>query len=789
MRVFVSSVVRGLEEVRQRLLDDLRSAALDVVGMEIFGARPELPLDACLGELRRCDVAIVIIGPRYGSLRQAGDVSFTHEEFREARRRGIPVLAFVVPAEEGLDPQETSRLESFATEAGESVVFVRSSADELRTNVATTLLQQIRQGHIGPRFSFFQSYDEYYRRQLDPSALLNHLIPLIGRSETIEALVARVRSGGEHTVLVGQGGMGKSRILLEVARALDDRNVRFVSPDGEWTAEDVRELPAGALTIVFDDAHRRSDLGRLIDACWAQNEHAQFVFSARPGALDTLRYQLRDSLQGSEEGAITSLQPLGDEPALELARTTLGNDFAHLAKRLVRIADRNPLVIAIGGSCIASRQIAPELLQRQVEQFRRVVLDRLLDDPSVNDSDRRLLQLLSAIGPIAPESADAVQRVASYHGVEAHDLIAAIGRLEQHGFLMRRGRLVRVMPDVLADHLLYRASLTEDGQPTGFVDSVLDQLSPEYTGNILANASELDWRSSVTESHAAVLGQAWVQLRRGLPQLGVSERICLVENLQRAAIYAPDEVLQIVEVMAAPFVDGAAEVLASVSAESVLYQKVCDRLRFIATHPTYTTRCVQTLWRLAKIDERETNRFPEHPRQLLSDLVRYDRQRPVEVQETATQTLVDRIEATIEDEPVPWAIVALSPVLVRTGESHVATRRGLTLQAFPISAILPRVEPLRELVFDLCTRCAVSTHLEEAACSVSQLGKLLRGPERLFGREIPAEETAAWLPESRAAVAVLVRIATEAPLDVIKYLGHRELRSFDPQYWPDTGPV
>ena len=97
IRLFLSSVRRGLEELRAQIEERLRTAKFDVANMEIFGARPELPLESCLAEIRKCDALILIVGPRYGALTDAGDVSFTHEEFREACRRGIPALAFILP--------------------------------------------------------------------------------------------------------------------------------------------------------------------------------------------------------------------------------------------------------------------------------------------------------------------------------------------------------------------------------------------------------------------------------------------------------------------------------------------------------------------------------------------------------------------------------------------------------------------------------------------------------------------------------------------------------------------
>ena len=72
IKLFLSSVSHGLEQLREQIVQDLRTARFDIGHMEIFGARPELPLVACLTELRKCDAVILIVGPRYGSWRSYG---------------------------------------------------------------------------------------------------------------------------------------------------------------------------------------------------------------------------------------------------------------------------------------------------------------------------------------------------------------------------------------------------------------------------------------------------------------------------------------------------------------------------------------------------------------------------------------------------------------------------------------------------------------------------------------------------------------------------------------------
>ena len=93
LRVFVSSVSLGLESTRRQIIEDLSKAGYDVGAMERFGDQPAVSLDVCLKEVRRSDVLVLLIRPRYGAMLPQG-ISYTHAEFREAQAAGIRVLAF-----------------------------------------------------------------------------------------------------------------------------------------------------------------------------------------------------------------------------------------------------------------------------------------------------------------------------------------------------------------------------------------------------------------------------------------------------------------------------------------------------------------------------------------------------------------------------------------------------------------------------------------------------------------------------------------------------------------------
>lgn len=100
MKVFISSVIAGLEPHRDAAAAAAQALGHTVIRAEDFTASPETPQRACLAGVREADVVIVLAGARYGE-RQASGISPTHEEYREAQERG-DVLIMV---QEGVEPE------------------------------------------------------------------------------------------------------------------------------------------------------------------------------------------------------------------------------------------------------------------------------------------------------------------------------------------------------------------------------------------------------------------------------------------------------------------------------------------------------------------------------------------------------------------------------------------------------------------------------------------------------------------------------------------------------------
>lgn len=95
--IFISSTIADLQHLREALKDAVDELAYRPVLSE-FGDIGYLPRtsaeDSCYLTMRDCQIAILIVGKRYGSV-SANRQSVTHNEFLTARENTIPIICLV----------------------------------------------------------------------------------------------------------------------------------------------------------------------------------------------------------------------------------------------------------------------------------------------------------------------------------------------------------------------------------------------------------------------------------------------------------------------------------------------------------------------------------------------------------------------------------------------------------------------------------------------------------------------------------------------------------------------
>ena len=121
MRIFVSSTSDDLRDFRAAVVKQLSGPHHDIVSMDGYSADARGPVDKVLADVASADLYIGLFAYRYGWVPPGYDQSVTEMEFREAGRRGLPRLIFVVPNDAVwpmnlLEPAETyARMMKFRT--------------------------------------------------------------------------------------------------------------------------------------------------------------------------------------------------------------------------------------------------------------------------------------------------------------------------------------------------------------------------------------------------------------------------------------------------------------------------------------------------------------------------------------------------------------------------------------------------------------------------------------------------------------------------------------------------
>ncbi|MBW3576165.1 MAG: DUF4062 domain-containing protein [Actinobacteria bacterium] len=99
-RVFISSVMDGLEDERRAVAEAIRELGAEPIWFEEFGARDQDPEQAYLSEVELSDVYVGILGSRYGSQDAATGYSATHAEYLRAIERGLRVGVWVLDVDD-----------------------------------------------------------------------------------------------------------------------------------------------------------------------------------------------------------------------------------------------------------------------------------------------------------------------------------------------------------------------------------------------------------------------------------------------------------------------------------------------------------------------------------------------------------------------------------------------------------------------------------------------------------------------------------------------------------------
>lgn len=222
MKIFLRSTFQDLHEHRKRVIeaiDRLRHHGADVewLGMEAFGARDDLPADACVKFVDACDLYVGFLGVRYGSLDPKSKLSMTEVEYRRAVAQKKSRLIFLIdeknarvaPSDFESSPEGQAKLKALKDDLRKDrVVDFFTTPEDLAFKVTTALAKHLPISNLSPLIPF------------PPLPYFAHPYPLqknfTGRARERAVLSDWLTRGERQTeaiyILEAMGGMGKSAL-------------------------------------------------------------------------------------------------------------------------------------------------------------------------------------------------------------------------------------------------------------------------------------------------------------------------------------------------------------------------------------------------------------------------------------------------------------------------------------------------------------------------------------------------------------------------------------------------
>ena len=664
----------------------------------------------------------------------------------------------------------------------------------LPTEVARKILDHafgpaVRRAFLGRGMVAFDGPDAYFSPFDEPQRLIRHDLPLVGRTDELKALRASVNEPGFRVVVqMGRGGIGKTRLLRELAAELvaGAARVLFARPGVELSADAVDELPLDPVVVIVDDAHR-PDVGlQALLAEASRRSDLTVVLGVRPAGRDAVLAAATGA--GLESGQVAVLPPLEslDREDVETLAESAAGQAGEQTRRLADSTAESPLITVVGGSLLARGQLGSE----SAEELRRSVLARFSAEQlgrvtlRVPESQARALAtLVAALQPLNAEDDDLIAIVAKDLDVPTSQLRRWLGELEAAGLLLSRGRLRRLTPDVLADELLLEACVDTVGRPTGFAGELWARYGGISAGNLLSNLSELDWRPLARGT--TLLDAVWSSIEGRFSRTDAWGRERLVEMISRAAFFVPDRALRIVRLaLADPARPTSWSDIGVTIDDASVRAKLPPVLRAVAQHPAHVREALAQLWVLGRDDVRPMNAHPDHPVRMIGEIGGYRTGRALH-HDALLEFVEHEVAQPDQDTHHHLPLELTEPLLARDGTRTWSRGRSIQMGSYTVNA--EATERWRERIRGLLVDRTLNGSPRERTAAAKLLTDALALPHGYFGSPVDPEARDSWHDDQMAVLQVVGEIEARSDDAAVRDALGRGLRwhaEHDP--WPDV---
>jgi predicted ATPase len=364
LRVFVSSTLKELARERQAALQAIKDLRLTPVLFEL-GARPYPPRRLYRAYLAQSHIFLGIYWQSYGWVAPDMQISGLEDEYLQAER--LPKLIYFKRPAPEREPGLQKLIKRIKSDDNVSYRYF-SDAEELRQLIADDLAVMLSESFEQAHLQFEQPEKISPKSEPRQVNIPRPLTTFVGREQEIKSLKAVLSHPDVRLVtLIGPGGVGKTRLSLEVAASLTHefaQGVYWVDlaaiKDPELVVSaiakvlDVRERGGAPLLDSLKQYLHEKRILLILDNFEQVLEAATLVSEllvSAPGlkAIVTSRASLR--LQGEHEFPVPPLQVpealsfISVENVTQSAAARLFNERAQAARPNFQMTQENAAVV------------------------------------------------------------------------------------------------------------------------------------------------------------------------------------------------------------------------------------------------------------------------------------------------------------------------------------------------------------------------------------------------------------------------------------------------------------
>ena len=410
----------------------------------------------------------------------------------------------------------------------------------------------IRREWLNISEDYFQSLESFesnhFKQAQDRHIYLEKFVETSSRKQSISALEEFVVQTGARVLLIhSQGGIGKTRFVLEALKRVRERtkdvDILFNQTKKHVNVDEViPEISEGQKSvIVLDDAHlieNLMDFAKIL----LERHHGKFILVTRSTARESVK---REVGYPAEEIELT---PFESEVAIELLKGNLENPFLdqHL-KHLARICEGNPLLVGITTHLIntgAIQWLGDLKTDDLVKNYLKEILSDLRSQVAF-DCYQLYLALLFLLKPFSVNDGETRLLIREFVDINKRQEGSLLIELESCGVLERHGDTLWLYPDLLGEYLVETTFFSDT--PILSIDETFSNIPTSHIEGVFKTLRELDSDKTIW------FLKRWARnLSTDVESQNNDERFDNLRLLEIIAPRVPEETLQIIDYLLKP---------------------------------------------------------------------------------------------------------------------------------------------------------------------------------------------------------------------------------------------